>query len=136
MRNYARLFLLLCVALIFLARADVTVPARNPFVPTAIAPIQNATAPLITTPKIHSCWIPLYFSQAKTIAAFLSHQSSGILSPLGKINFDKRSNQVWLEDDAQHIAQVRTMIQHLDQPGPQFLIKAKIINIDRRYQKN
>ncbi len=108
--------------------ADENIPTRDPF-------LQTNTLPTIDNQTTQSCWIPLYFADAKTVAAFVSKKTSGILSPAGKINYDKRSNQIWLNDDAKHIAQIRALIHHLDQPGPQFLIKAKIINLDRQYQK-
>lgn len=135
MRNCARVLFYFCVMFVFSAHANMAIPRRDPFTATSISTNQQMTSTPNTLHALHSCWIPLYFSQANTVAAFLSHKSSGILSPRGKINFDKRSNQIWLKDDSKHIARIRRIIKHLDQPGPQFLIKAKIINIDRQYQK-
>jgi len=124
----ALLFFLLCA--LQTIYADIAIPARDPF--------SNANTALSNThldAALHSCWIPLYFAQAQNVASFISKKSSGILSPDGKINFDKRSNQLWLKDDAKHILQIRALIAHLDQPEQQFLISAKIINLDRQYQK-
>ena len=35
----------------------------------------------------------------------------------------------------ERVVQIKKLIQHLDKSGPQFLIRAKIINVDRQYQK-
>lgn len=116
------------------ANAAITLPTRDPFVPSLA--LSNTISQMSAPPiPLKTAWIPLYFAEAKTVAAFISDKSSGILSPNGKINYDERSNQLWVKDDAKHLAQIHTMTAHLDQPGPQFLIKAKIINIDRQYQK-
>ena len=125
--------LLLLFALFFsVAQADIAIPTRDPFL-TQDTKAQTATQPNITT--LQSCWIPLYFAQAKNVASFISQKTAHILSEQGKVNYDQRSNQLWLKDDAIHITAIRRLISHLDQSGPQFLIKAKIINVDRQYQK-
>ncbi|MCX7121393.1 MAG: secretin [Gammaproteobacteria bacterium] len=127
-------FILCVLVLLFftVTRADTVTPVRDPF--TKSTEIQSII-PVAAIVSLKTCWIPLYFAQAKNIVSFISKKSSAILSPLGKINYDKRSNQIWLKDDKQHIAAIRALINHLDQSGPQFLIKAKIINLDRQYQK-
>lgn len=108
------------------------IPTRNPFIPANTVSSASST----TLPTLHAAWIPLYFAKAKTVAAFISHKSADILSNRGKINVDQHNNQIWVKDDTKHLLVIRNMIHHLDQSGPQFLIKAKIINIDRQYQKN
>lgn len=125
-------FFIVLTLFITLAHANVTPPARNPFYPADNT--SNTVTQSVNTLK--SCWIPLYFANAKTVSSFISKKSSGILSNAGKINYDKRSNQLWIKDDAQHIAQIKALIKHLDQPEKQFLIKAKIITVDRQYQRS
>lgn len=125
------LFLICCK----LNAIDVVVPARDPFVSNADtnAAIKSPSNTLYHA-TLHQLWIPVYFASAQTVSRFLSQKSSGILSPFGKINFDKRTNQIWIQDDNPHLAQAKKLIQHLDQPAQQFFIKAKIINLDRDYQ--
>lgn len=135
--NYLRfmiIFLLFCA--VSSLWADVSIPDRDPFLkPTSTNNKQNLSV-ISNTSSLQSAWIPLYFAQAENVVSFITNKSTDILSPLGKINFDKRSNQIFVKDDANHITQIRDLIHHLDQPSPQFLIRAKVINIDRQYQKS
>ncbi|HLB55958.1 MAG TPA: secretin N-terminal domain-containing protein [Coxiellaceae bacterium] len=113
---------------------NIVIPTRDPFVNSSVLITQSVTQNIL--PSLHSHWFPLYFAKAKNVADFISKKSSGILSQQGKINFDARSNQIWLKDDKQHVKQISALIHHLDAPSAQFLIKAKIINLDRQYQKS
>lgn len=109
----------------------VLLPTRDPFQAALFLPTTN-----IQTIPLKNHWIPLYFSKASDVAAFLSKKPSLILSSRGEIDVDEHSNQLWIKDDDQHMAAIRALIAHLDQPAQQFLIRAKIINLDRDYQKN
>lgn len=131
-------FICLFSCVITFAFANVAAPERDPFFKSTLASDTTAQTTLLAsnTPPLESVWITLYFAQADTVATFLSNKSSDILSPFGKINYDKRNNQIWIKDDAKHISQIRTLISHLDQSSPQFLIRAKVINLDRQYQKS
>ena len=133
MKRYFLWLLCLCV---FSAYAEITIPARDPFVPSTTArALMPATVPQVLLP-VKSCWIPLYFAKAKNVASFLTKKSFHMLSAQGQINYDARSNQIFLEDDAKHVAHIRQLIAHLDAPTAQFLIKAKIINLNRNYQQS
>ncbi|OGT41095.1 MAG: hypothetical protein A3F13_02900 [Gammaproteobacteria bacterium RIFCSPHIGHO2_12_FULL_40_19] len=134
--SYLRFMIVCLFYIITSAFADVTPPIRDPFLkPVQINNLQNLSV-ISSTPLLKSVWVPLYFAQAENVVSFITNKSSDILSPLGKINFDKRSNQVWIKEDAEHITQILDLIHHLDQPSPQFLIRAKVINVDRQYQKS
>ena len=132
MKNLLRIFNV--ISLFFLivpVFAENTLPVRDPFIP--IESNTRVSTQLIQK-SLHSYWIPIYFSKAENIAGFISKKSMHALSDEGEINFDERSNQLWIQDDSDHISHIKALVQHLDQPGPQFLIKAKIINLDRDYQ--
>lgn len=112
-----------------IALATPDIPSRDPFQTIFSNKFTSETMPLYTY------WIPLYFAEAKNVFDFISNKSNQILSSNGKINFDKRSNQIWLKEDVKHATQIIHLIHHLDHSGPQFLINAKIINLDKQYQK-
>lgn len=113
------------------------VPARDPFVSiNNTTSVMQSTSNKLDLPTLHQLWVPVYFASAQTVSRFIARKSSGILSPFGKINFDQRTNQIWIQDDNSHLTQAKNMIQHLDQPTQQFFIKAKIINLDRDYQNS
>jgi type IV pilus assembly protein PilQ len=126
MRN---IFLLLLFIVTTAFSDDFSIPSRDPFSAT----LNNST--IATNTPLHSSWIPLYFAKAKSVAHFLSKPDMQVLSPLGKIEADTHNNQLFIRDDPAHIAAARLLIQHLDKTQPQFLIKAKIINLDQQYEQ-
>lgn len=137
MISYLRFFICcLFFCAIISVFADTRIPTRDPFLKATLNTDTPNVAVTVNASLLQSVWIPLYFAQAENVVSFITNKSSDMLSPLGKINFDQRNNQIWMKDDAKHIKQVRQLIYHLDQPAPQFLIKAKVINIDRQYQKS
>lgn len=128
-----RKIIVLFIALMTNSFADnISIPTRDPFVSASHLNNPNNDS---TLPDLKSLWIPLYFAKAQDIVSFISKPDLQMLSPQGKIHADKNTNQLWLMDDEKHIATIRDLIRHLDQSGPQYLIKAKIVNIDRQYQK-
>ena len=115
----------LCL-LCFVFSSWTTALIRDPFFPVT---------PFFISKPLQNIWIPVYFANAAQIAHFLTQPTAALLSAQGKINYDVRTNQLWVMDDAAHISRIRTIAAHLDTPGQQFLIKAKIVMIDRGYQK-
>lgn len=106
-------------------------PSRNPFLAAKNnKPITHKSL------AIHTTWIPIYFAKAKQISAFIHQSPFPFLSSQGHVTADTQNNQLFVIDDAKHIANIRQLIHHLDRSGPQFLIRAKIINIDREYKKS
>lgn len=129
-----RSILLLFILFITNAFSDnIAIPTRDPFV-TALN--INSSVTDSNAPALQSQWFPLYFAKANDVASFIAKPDFQMLSPQGKIHADSNTNQLWIMDDKKHIAVVRNLIHHLDQSGPQFIIKAKIMNIDRQYQKS
>ena len=69
----------------------------------------------------------LRYSKAEEVTKKLE----GLLSKdIGKIEFDKRSNKLFVTDTDQKLAEVAKMIQAFDVKHPEVLIEAKIIQID------
>lgn len=124
-----KLLCLLLYCIVFVTYADTIV--RDPFLKSTIA----ATTDASISQTVKTIWIPIYFAKAQDIASFISHQSLKALSSQGSIHDDKRTNEILLQDDDAHIARIKALIAHLDKPSRQFLIAAKIINLDRNYQK-
>lgn len=136
MINYFRLLLISYFFCASCFSADNTaIPARDPFLPDT-AHLQTITQPNSQLLPMRSSWIPLYFAKTDDVVSFLSNKQNHILSANGKVSGDKRNNQIWLYDDSKHSKIIRNIIWHLDKPSTQFLIKAKIINIDHQYQKS
>jgi len=110
--------------------ALVTIPNRNPF-----EIVHDITVSPNHFEQIKSVWIPVYFAKEQNIVPFLSDKSLLLLSPQGKMHYDARTNQIWVQDDEKHIANIQSLIRHLDKSGPQFLIKARVVILDQHYQK-
>lgn len=72
----------------------------------------------------------LQFTEASQLAAQLQAKQSHLLSPSATLLADDRTNTLWIEDRRDHLAKLRRIIQQLDQPSPQILIRAKIMLLD------
>lgn len=101
-------------------------------------PFSNAQQTITASENylMQTAWIPLYFIKANQIFSFISNKQTGFLSANGLAHAEPQTNQLWVKDDAAHIKQIKAIIAHLDQRAPQFMIKARIITIDRRYQQS
>lgn len=127
-RNLLCLFFLLGTTSIN-ALANDSAYIRDPFIPAAALSSQKPI-------PLQEAWIPLYFIQAAAVTHFLSDRANGFLSSDGHIQADTQTNQLWIKDSPSYIQHIKTIIQHLDQQSSQFLIKAQIIMIDRRYHES
>lgn len=92
-------------------------------------------APLITE------YIPINYGSASEIAALLTDQSKsggqgasqgagqtrGFLSPRGSVSFDSRTNTLLLNDTAEKIVEIKSLIALLDRPVDQVLIEARVV---------
>jgi type IV pilus assembly protein PilQ len=72
----------------------------------------------------------LKYAKAADVIQLLTAKKSRLLSKDGYAFADDRTNTIFLVDDDQHIKKAKWLIQSLDKPSPQILIKAKIVNID------
>ncbi len=58
-------------------------------------------------------------------------RSSNLLSEVGSVSIDPRTNTLIVKDMASNIAKIREMVTLLDRPIPQVLIEARIVTVDR-----
>ncbi|OGT46965.1 MAG: hypothetical protein A3E82_02855 [Gammaproteobacteria bacterium RIFCSPHIGHO2_12_FULL_38_11] len=121
------------IAIFFCSAKSESIPTllRDPFLP---ATAQNQLADHRESPLL-SVWIPVYFATADSIKSFLYDPTLSLLSPRGKMHYDAKTNQIWVQDDAAHLHEIQSIVSHLNQSGPQFLIKARILTLDKNYQK-
>jgi|SRR3989339_397130 len=110
----ASLFLFLCTA-----------QARDVFSPEISSNTQEI-----------SILIPVHYAQAKTLENFIADPKLNLLSENGRIKADERTNSLWIQDDSDHLKKIKTIIQELDIPLKQILIKAKIVNVDDKSLKS
>jgi type IV pilus assembly protein PilQ len=80
--------------------------------------------------------IPIHYAKASDVLTILNEKNSGILSEHGHILADDRSQLIWLNDTPSHVNATHNLIRHLDVPLQQVMIEARIVNIDRSFEKN
>ncbi|MBF0439872.1 MAG: hypothetical protein HQL93_12245, partial [Magnetococcales bacterium] len=49
----------------------------------------------------------------------------------GSVSLDERTNTLIVKDSASNLTQIRKMVKNLDQPTPQVLIEARIVEVER-----
>lgn len=76
----------------------------------------------------------IHYANADSIAALLSRKSNGFLSDRGKVSFDARTNALLIEDIPEKLVNINALIAKLDVPVRQVLIKARIVNVDRKFE--
>ncbi|MGR6981948.1 type IV pilus secretin PilQ [Testudinibacter sp. P27/CKL/0425] len=94
--------------------------------PAAATP---AVSEALTTPTLQTVKITLQHAKAAEVLQTLNSGSGSFLSANGSISFDDRSNSLILQEQPQTIANLRRLIQLLDQPTQQVLIEARIVTI-------
>lgn len=78
----------------------------------------------------------LKYANAEDVVKMLGISAeSSMLSEGAKINFDKRTNSIWIHDRADMINTIIAQIKKLDKPEKQVLIDARIVKIERPFDK-
>ncbi|MCA2014693.1 type IV pilus secretin PilQ [Vibrio tritonius] len=73
--------------------------------------------------------VPIHYALAKNIADMVA--KSGLLSPRGSVQIDKRTNALLLKETAQGLKELQAFIQSLDIPMKQVLIEARIVTMSQ-----
>jgi len=81
-------------------------------------------------------WVPAYVPDCRGALAVIqidhadpddiSRAVSVLLSPAGRLSFDRRTHALIVNDTPQVIAQVRDLVRQLDQPAPALTIRVKM----------
>ncbi|MCH9769890.1 MAG: secretin [Gammaproteobacteria bacterium] len=78
----------------------------------------------------------LHFYKAGQLVNFLRQQKYLALPPSNTITIDKVHNTLWVSASTEKLTKLTKIIHQLDQAPAQITIKAKIVNIDRRYLRD
>jgi type IV pilus assembly protein PilQ len=89
----------------------------------------NDFVPLLT----HA--IKIHYAKATDIATILKEKNNGVLSEHGRALADDRIHLIWLNDTAMRIKMAKNLINQLDVPLKQIMIEARIVNVDRSFEK-
>lgn len=79
--------------------------------------------------------IQINYAKALDIATLLKTKDTSLLSPRGNVRVDERTNTLWIQDTASKLRDVRDLITKLDIPVRQVLIEARVVTIERNYEK-
>lgn len=78
--------------------------------------------------------IHLKYAKAEDIQKLLT-SSGPLLTKRGQISIDNRTNSIWVRDTPAQLAQVIPLIRKLDFPVKQVLIEARIVRIERPFER-
>ncbi|OOF44289.1 type IV pilus secretin PilQ [Rodentibacter trehalosifermentans] len=73
--------------------------------------------------------VKLHFAKASEVMKSLTTGSGSLLSAVGSIAFDDRSNMLIIQDDTQSVKNLLKLIKELDKPIEQIAIEARIVTI-------
>lgn len=76
----------------------------------------------------------LSYARAATVRGVLTAEAF-ILSPRGSVVVDDRTNQLIIRDSSDRIEGILALIDSLDQPNPQVIIEARIVETTRRFSR-
>ncbi len=80
--------------------------------------------------------IPINYAAAQDIADLIKDEKNSLLSGRGHVTTDVRTNTLWVQDTAHKIAEIRRILEKLDQPVRQVMIEARIVTVNRDYEEN
>lgn len=75
------------------------------------------------------------YGNAEEIAHLLTGEQASFLSKRGKVYVDKRTNMICMRDVRTQIEEAERLIQYLDVPVPQVVIKARLVSIDNDFER-
>lgn len=79
--------------------------------------------------------IRLNFANAEEMQNILITKNVSLLSSRGTTSIDKRTNSLWIRDTASHVKTIEKLIKELDHPVKQVLIEARIVTINRQFER-
>ena len=81
---------------------------------------------------VHTLVWPVHYAQAAVLSKLLANQQHGLLSKRGHILVDARTNTLIIDDTAQKLTEIKTILSRLDVPVRQIMIRAKIAVVNSR----
>lgn len=80
--------------------------------------------------------ILIQYGKAEEVAKTLKNSQNSLLSPKGNMSVDKRINAILIQDTVEKIQTVKEIITSLDKPVRQVLIEARIVSVNRDFEKD
>jgi type IV pilus assembly protein PilQ len=77
----------------------------------------------------------LKYASAKKLAAMLSEGTAPIIAGKGQVRINERTNSLWIRDTPRALRKISQMVAILDHPVKQVEIYARIVSVDKEYEK-
>ncbi len=88
---------------------------------------------------LHSEFIQVNYAKASDISALIRStgaNAQSLLSSRGFMSVDDRTNTLWIRDTAKNLEEVRQLVQRLDVPVRQVLIEARVVKVNRNFERD
>jgi len=85
---------------------------------------------------LHSELVQINYATAEDIASLLKDKNNSLLSKRGNVSVDRRTNTLWVQDTSENLKQIRSLVKRLDIPVKQVLIEARIVNVDKSFERD
>jgi type IV pilus assembly protein PilQ len=89
----------------------------------------NESAPLV----MH-IW-QIHYAKAEDIARLLQDNNTSLLSKRGHVRVDVRTNMLCVQDTADRLVEIHSLVKRLDIPVQQVLIEAHLASVDSDYER-
>ncbi len=76
------------------------------------------------------------YQKADDVRKLLVDEKQRLLSKRGSVVVDPRTNQLFVQDTAARLEEVRRLLARIDVPVPQVLIEARIVEADDKFSQN
>jgi type IV pilus assembly protein PilQ len=76
------------------------------------------------------------YQKAEEVRRLLTDEKQRLISKRGSVGVDPRTNQLFVQDTASRIEDVRRLLQRIDIPVPQVLIEARIVEAEDEFSRN
>lgn len=76
------------------------------------------------------------YQKADDVRKLLVDEKQRLLSKRGSVVVDPRTNQLFVQDTAARLEEVRRLLARIDTPVPQVLIEARIVEADDKFSQN
>jgi type IV pilus assembly protein PilQ len=76
------------------------------------------------------------YQKAEEVRKLLTDEKQRLISKRGSVGVDPRTNQLFVQDTASRLEDVRRLLQRIDIPVPQVLIESRIVEADDKFSRN
>ena len=88
---------------------------------------REAAQQAIALEPLRTEFVQVNYAKANAVAAILKSETGGVLSERGNVTIDDRTNTILVNDTAEVLGKVRSLVTRLDVPVRQVLIESRIV---------